>query len=105
MDEDTYNPVPHDHAKFLEDARKRPGFSEAYDALEDKYTLIRELLAARAKAGLTQEQVAAKMGTTKSTVCRLEGQRKHSPSVETLRKYAEAVDCKVEIRLVPDPKG
>jgi DNA-binding XRE family transcriptional regulator len=103
MADTDYKPVPHDHEKFLERSRKRPGFSEAYDALEDEYELVKELLDARARAGLTQEEVAARMGTTKSAVCRLEGPRRHSPSVETLQKYARAVGCGLEIRLVPSP--
>ncbi len=99
-----YRQVSHDHDAFLERALKRKGFREAYDDLEDEYLLVRELLAARAKAGLTQEEVAASMGTTKSAVSRLEGAGKHSPSVSTLKKYAEAVGCEVEIRLVPAPR-
>ena len=62
---------------------------------------MRELLAARSRAGLTQEDVAESMGTTKSAVSRLEAVGKHSPSVTTLKKYARAVGCEVEIRLVP----
>jgi DNA-binding XRE family transcriptional regulator len=96
-----YQPVAHDHDTFLERALKRKGFREAYDDLEDEYLLARELLAARAQAGLTQEEVAASMGTTKSAVSRLEGAGKHSPSVSTLRRYAHAVGCDVEVRLVP----
>ena len=101
MAERDYRPVPHDHDEFLARAMKRKGFAEAYDERADEYELVRELLAARAKAGLTQEQVAASMGTTKSAVSRLEGLGKHSPSVETLKKYARAVGCEVEVRLVP----
>jgi len=48
-----------------------------------------------------QEQVAECMGTTKSAVSRLEGVGKHSPSVSTVKRYARAVGCEVEIRLVP----
>jgi DNA-binding XRE family transcriptional regulator len=101
MAESDYKPVPHNHEKFLERARERPGFSEAYDALEDEYKLARELLAARSRAGLTQEEVAIRMGTTKSAVSRLEGSGKHSPSLATLKKYAKAVGCDLEIRFVP----
>ncbi len=100
MSESTYKPVPHDHDALLGRALKRKGFAEAYDALEDEYTLVRELLSARLEAGLTQEQVAEHMGTTKSAVSRLESTGKHSPSVSTLKKYADAVGCEVEIRLV-----
>lgn len=96
-----YEPVAHDHDEFLRRAFKRKGFAEAYDDLADEYLLVRELLAARSRAGLTQEEVAGSMGTTKSAVSRLEAAGKHSPSVMTLKKYAKAVGCEVEIRLVP----
>jgi len=96
-----YNPVPHDHEAFLERALQRKGFGEAYAGLENEYRLIRELLAARLEAGLTQEEVAACMGTTKSAVSRLEAAGKNSPSVATLTRYAKAVGCEVEIKLVP----
>lgn len=99
-----YKPVAHDHDAFLERALKRKGFSEAYEDLEDEYQLVRELLSARAQAGLTQEEVAACMGTTKSAVSRLEAAGKHSPSVATLKKYANAVGCEVEIKLIPAPR-
>ena len=96
-----YRPVAHDHDAFLARAMKRKGFADAYAESADEYELVRELLAARARAGLTQEQVAECMGTTKSAVSRLEAVGKHSPSVSTLKKYAKAVGCEVEIRLVP----
>jgi DNA-binding XRE family transcriptional regulator len=95
-----YKPVPHDHEAMLARARKRKGFEEAYAGLEEEYSLARELLAARTDAGLTQEEVAASMGTTKSAVSRLEAVGKHSPSVTTLKKYAQAVGCSLEVRLV-----
>ncbi|MDF1543393.1 MAG: helix-turn-helix transcriptional regulator [Anaerosomatales bacterium] len=100
MTDSAYRPVSHDHDAFLERALRRKGFGEAYDALEEEYSLVRELLSARLEAGLTQEQVAQRMGTTKSAISRLEGPARHSPSVSTLRRYAEAVGCDIEIRLV-----
>lgn len=96
-----YRPVRHDHDDFLKRALRRKGFEEAYDALETEHRLVCELLAARSRAGMTQEAVAESMGTTKSAVSRLEGFGEHSPSVTTLKKYAEAVGCELEIRLVP----
>lgn len=101
MSDLSYRPVAHDHEAFLEKARKKQGFEEAYASLEDKYALVRELLVARSRSGLTQEEVAERMGTTKSAVSRLEAGSKHSPSVTTLKKYARAVGCEIEIRLVP----
>ncbi len=96
-----YHPITHDHDAFLEKARKRQGFDEAYEDLADEYALVRQLLAARSRAGLTQEEVAKSMGTTKSAVSRLEAAGKHSPSVTTLKRYAKAVGCEIEIRLLP----
>jgi DNA-binding XRE family transcriptional regulator len=101
MPKTEYQPVSHDHEAFLKKALDRKGFAEAYAGLDDEYKLVRELLAARASAGLTQEQVAASMGTTKSAVSRLEGAGAHSPSLSTLKRYAKAVGCDVEIKLVP----
>jgi transcriptional regulator with XRE-family HTH domain len=75
-----------------------------YNALEAEFAWLGELLQARNRAGLTQTEVAERMGTTPSAVARLEaggGHQKHSPSIATLRKYAEAVGCMVEVKLVP----
>ena len=96
-----YKPVPHDHEAFLKDARKREGFRKAYENLEEEYLLVREMLSARSRSGLTQEAVAERMGTTKSSVSRLESAGKHAPSLTTLKKYAKAVGCDLEIKLVP----
>jgi transcriptional regulator with XRE-family HTH domain len=82
---------------------KRKGLARAYADSTDEYQLVRELLAARAKAGLTQEQVAESMGTTKSAVSRLEAVGKHSPSVSTLKKYAGAGTTKLLERVARGP--
>ena len=95
-----YKPVVHDHKKFLAKAKARKGFSEAYDALELEYRVASQMLKARARAGLTQDAVAERMGTTKSAVSRLESAGKHAPSLETLKRYAEAVGCELQVRLV-----
>lgn len=98
-----YNPVPHNHKDFLEKASKRRGFREAYDALEAEYALAHEMLSARTRAGLTQEAVADRMGTTKSAVSRLEGGMKHAPSMASLKRYADAVGCTLKIEFIPQP--
>lgn len=95
-----YKPVAHDHKAFLAKAKIRKGFSEAYEALELEYRVASQMLKARARAGLTQDAVAERMGTTKSAVSRLESAGKHAPSLETLKRYAEAVGCELQVRLV-----
>ena len=99
-----YKPVPHDHEVFLKKALKRKGFRKAYEDLKEEYTLTREMLAARSRFSLSQETVAELMGTTKSAVSRLEATGKHSPSLTTLKKYAQAVGCRLEIKLVPNSR-
>jgi hypothetical protein len=93
-------PVEHDHQAFLAKASKRTGFNEAYASLEFEYQIVSQLLKARTRAKLTQEAVAMRMGTTKSAVSRLESAGKHAPSLGTLKRYAEAVGCELQVRLV-----
>ncbi len=96
-----YNPIRHDHEAFLAKARLRKGFSEAYEALDLEYQVVGQLLKARERAGLTQDAVAERMGTTKSAISRLESAGKHAPSLSTLRRYAQAVGCDIQVKLVP----
>ena len=81
-----------------------PEFRQAYDELDEEFELFDELLKARTRAGLTQAEVAERMGTKTPAVARLEaggGRQKHSPSLATLHKYAEAVGCRLAIKLIP----
>ena len=98
-----YEPVSHNQKALIEKASKRRGFREAYDALETEYALAHEMLSARTRAGLTQEAVADRMGTTKSAVSRLEGAGKHAPSMASLKRYADAVGCTLKIEFIPQP--
>lgn len=100
MDDLSYKPVKHDHEEFLKRAFKRKGFKEAYEASEFEYQVARQMLKARFRAKLTQDAVAERMGTTKSAVSRLESASKHAPSLATLKRYASAVGCELEVRLV-----
>ena len=75
-----------------------------YEKLADEFALLDGFLNARAAQGLTQAQVTQKIGTPQSAVARMEsGSGKHSPSLATLTKYADALGCKLEVRLVRKP--
>ena len=92
------------HKELLDEWMKEPEFVAEYDALADEFAHIDEMLKARKNAGLTQADVAEKMGTQTPAVARLEASgrhKKHSPSLATLQKYAEAVGCRLDIRLIP----
>jgi ribosome-binding protein aMBF1 (putative translation factor) len=82
--------------EFLND----PDNKAAYDALEPEFNLARKLIAARAAAGLSQAEVAERMGTKQSEVSRIESGRQNI-SIEKLARFADAVGAKLDIRLDP----
>lgn len=91
------------HAELKKAALRNSGVREAYDALAPEFALLRQMLAARKKAGLSQAEVAARMGTQPPAVTRLESalsNGKHSPSLDTLKRYAAAVGCELQVKLV-----
>lgn len=102
--EDRYQPVVLNPRAYAEDLRKAdPAFRAADDALEDEFAALAALLRARKDAGLTQADVAERMGVSQPVLARIEsslGSRKHSPSLATLRKYAEACGKKLLIQMV-----
>lgn len=89
------------HKQLRAKALSEPKVKAEFDQLQDEFALLDEFLKARAAQGLAQVQVAQKIGTTQSAVARMEsGSGRHSPSLATLTKYADALDCKLEVRLV-----
>lgn len=98
MAELKFKPVPHDHETFLSRARARNGSSAEYEAIELEYQVAGQMLKARSRAGLTQNVVAERMGTTKSAISRLESAGKHAPSLATLKRYASAVGCDLQVK-------
>jgi transcriptional regulator with XRE-family HTH domain len=83
---------------------KEPGFKAGYDALEDEFALASQLIEARSRAGLTQAEVAERMGTSQSTVARLEsGGAK--PSLSTLKRFAKATGARVRITVESKPQS
>src|SRR4051812_6587282 len=107
MTTERYKPVPFDVKATRARWMKRPAFAAAYAALADEYAALGELLAARQRAGMTQADVAERMGIAQASVARLEssaGSRKHAPSIATLRRYADAVGCELHLSLTPKPE-
>jgi len=83
---------------------KKPSVKAAVDELNrTEFAILDEILAARKAAGLTQAQIAKRMGTQTPAIARLESALatgKHSPSLNTLKRYAEALGKRVEVHLV-----
>ena len=81
--------------EFLSD----PDNKAAYEALAPEFNLAGKLIAARAAAGLSQAEVAERMGTKQSEISRIEGARQNI-SIKKLARFAVAVGTKQDIRLV-----
>ena len=99
-----FQPVPFNPKIYAAKKRKAdPEFRVAYDSLEDEFAALGALLHARKEAGLTQADVAERMSVSQPVLARIEsslGNRKHSPTLATLRKYAEARGKKLVIQMV-----
>lgn len=78
-----------------------PAVQQAYEELAPEYALAREFIAARARAGLSQAEVAARMGTTQSVIARLESGQT-LPSMRTLLRFAKAVHAHLKVTLEAD---
>jgi DNA-binding XRE family transcriptional regulator len=101
----TYAPVPINlAAEVALQIEASPAFAQAWAEQAEEFEALDELLSARKRAGLTQAQVAELMGVKQSSLARVESSlasRSHAPSLATLRKYAQAVGCRLELRMVP----
>ena len=81
------------HKKWM----KEPEYRKAYKTLDDEFAVAKAVIAARNRAGLTQMELARKMGTTQPVVARMEGGR-IQPSLRTLQRLAAATDSRLTIR-------
>jgi len=82
------------HLELMND----PEYAKHYQDQEEEFNIARELIQARTKIGLTQEEVARRMGTTQSAVARMES-GKPQPSLKSLKRYAQATGSKIKIFL------
>ena len=84
------------HQKWL----KEPAYREAYDNLAEEFALAATMIEARNRAGLTQDELAKRMGTTQPVVARIESGRIR-PSTRTLQRLAQATGSRLIIRFEP----
>ncbi len=84
------------HKKWLKDA----DYAKAYDELGTEFELARQMIEARARAGLTQDELAARMQTSRTVIARLESGRV-LPSTRTLERLAAATGCRLRISFEP----
>src|SRR5271169_4357031 len=85
------------HKKWMKDSK----YQREHAALEEEFSLVAALIAARNRAGLTQEEVATRMNTTQAVIARLEGGGS-KPSTRTLERYAAATGSRLKITFEPE---
>ena len=91
---------------FRKKALTKPGVKKKYDELEPAYKLRKKLIEIRQHAGLTQEQIASRLNTSKSNISRLESVNSTiSPKLSTIADYARAAGYRVEIDFVRERKA
>jgi ribosome-binding protein aMBF1 (putative translation factor) len=78
-----------------------PALREAYDRKVSNAQLARRIFELRTRAGLSQRQLAERVGTSASAICRLESADYEGHSLPVLKRIAEALDRRVEIRFLP----
>lgn len=89
-----------DFDSWKKEALKDPKFKAEYDKLQPEFALIRTMIEARMKKGVTQKELAKKIGTKQSVISRLESGRAN-PSIAFLKRLAGALDSSVEIHFTP----
>ncbi len=78
---------------------KDPDFRKAWHDLDPEFELLESFIKAREKAGITQAELAKRIGTKQPALSRLETGRFTKATLETLKKIADALDMKLTVRL------
>jgi len=85
--------------KVLEEEMTDPEFKSAYDALEQEFSIAQALIDARSAAGMTQAEVAKKLGVSQPVVARMESGR--NISIKSIARYATAVGRPIRLEILP----
>lgn len=85
--------------KHAAEYMKDPGFKEAWHNLDAEFGLLESMIKAREQAGITQAELAERIGTKQPALSRLERGGFKKATVETLKKIADALDARLVIKL------
>ncbi len=87
------------HKEVKEKLLRNPEVKIEYENLDVFYKIKRQLINLRKEKGLSQKELAEKIGTKQSAISRLENEN-YNPSVELLSKIAKAFDKELEIKIL-----
>lgn len=87
---------------YLAEELKDPEFKRGYEEEKNKLDLGYKIRQARERLGITQQELASRIGTRQSNISRLEFGN-YNFTVEMLRKIADALDMSLEVKLIQKP--
>ena len=82
--------------EFLNEQLEDPEFKAEYDALEPEFAIIRAMIDARERQGMTQKELSARTGIAQADISKLENGNAN-PSIKTLKRLASALGCRLKI--------
>jgi len=86
------------HKELKAELMKDPEFVKEYEKLETEFQIARQIIDARLKKNLSQEELAKKVGTGQAVISRLEGMN-GKPSISLLERVARALGIKMNITI------
>lgn len=85
--------------EYIAEQMKNPEFKKAWDDLDPEFQVLKAMIKAREKSGITQSELARRVGTKQSVISRLERGAFSKATLETIKKMADALNLRLEIRL------
>ena len=86
--------------EYLDEQLKKPDFKKEWEPTELEYTIVKAILDARKKSGLTQKELSEKTGIPQADISRME-KGNANPSIKTLRRLAKGMGMKLVLKFVP----
>jgi ribosome-binding protein aMBF1 (putative translation factor) len=84
---------------YIAEQMQDPAFKRAWNDLDPEFQVLKAMIKAREKSGISQAELARRLGTKQSVVSRLERGAFSKATLETLKKVADALDMRLEIKL------
>ena len=89
-----------DLEKHLAELMQNPEFAAEYDALEEQYAFARQIIEARIASGMTQAELAKRVGTSQANISKLE-HGTLNPSLEMVRRIATGMGMRLKLEFEP----
>ncbi|OGW55046.1 MAG: hypothetical protein A2Z46_05215 [Nitrospirae bacterium RBG_19FT_COMBO_55_12] len=85
--------------EYIAEQMKNPQFKKAWEDLDPEFQVLKAMIKAREKTGISQAELARRVGTKQSVISRLERGAFSKATLETIKKMADALDMRLEIKL------